>query len=71
MTMSAGASTQITTSVTPAKSNQHAIWYRLTGEDKDIATVDADGTVYAHKVGTIKYVAYTPSRSVLLTITVK
>lgn len=71
MTMSAGTSTQITTSVAPAKANQHAIWYRLTDEDKDIATIYTDGTVYAHKAGTIKYVAYTPSRSVLLTITVK
>ena len=71
MTINAGTSTQITTSVTPAKANQHAIWYRPAGEDKDIATIDADGTVYAHKAGTIKYVAYTPSRSVLLTITVK
>ena len=69
--MNAGTSTQLTTSVAPAKANQDVIWYTLVGHDTSVATIDADGTVYAHKAGTIKYVAYTPSRSVLLTITVK
>ncbi|MEJ5921716.1 Ig-like domain-containing protein, partial [Bifidobacterium thermophilum] len=71
LTMNAGTSTQLTTSVAPAKANQHVIWYTLAGDDTSVATIDADGTVYAHKAGTMRYRAYTPSRSVLVTITVK
>lgn len=71
LTTNAGTSAQLTTSVAPVKANQHVIWYTLVGDDTSVATIDADGTVYAHKAGTMRYRAYTPSRSVLVTITVK
>lgn len=71
LTMNAGTSTQLTTRVAPDKANQHVIWYTLVGDDTSVATIDADGKVYAHKDGTMRYRAYTPSRSVLVTIAVK
>ncbi|MGR6876765.1 Ig-like domain-containing protein, partial [Bifidobacterium angulatum] len=70
LAMNAGTTTRLTTSVSPADGNQHVIWYALKG-DASVATIDADGTVYARKAGTITYVAYTPSRIATVAITVK
>ena len=71
LAMNAGTTTRLTTSVSPTDGNQHVIWYVLKGEDASVATIDADGTVYARKAGTITYVAYTPSRIATVAITVK
>ena len=71
LVMNAGTSTRLTASVSPADGNQHVIWYAPKGEDASVATIDADGTVYAYKAGTSTYVAYTPSRIATVTITVK
>ena len=70
ITIPAGSSKHVSVTALPSNARQLPLWKELGGDDT-VATVDADGTIYAHKAGTFATSANNYNRYFQLTVVVE
>ena len=70
ITIPAGSSKHVSVTALPSNARQLPLWKELGGDDA-VATVDADGTIYAHKAGTFATSANNYNRYFKLTVVVE
>ena len=70
ITIPAGSSKHVSVTALPSNARQLPLWKEL-GGDGTVATVDADGTIYAHKAGTFATSANNYNRYFQLTVVVE
>ena len=70
ITIPAGSSKHVSVTALPSNARQLPLWKELGGDDT-VATVDADGTIYAHKAGIFATSANNYNRYFQLTVVVE
>ena len=70
ITIPAGSSKHVSVTALPSNARQLPLWKEVGGDDA-VATVDADGTIYAHKAGTFATSANNYNRYFTLTVVVE
>ena len=70
ITIPAGSSKHVSVTALPSNARQLPLWKELGGDDT-VATVDADGTIYAHKAGTFATSVNNYNRYFQLTVVVE